>query len=214
MNSLNQALQKYIASHSSPEDPILAELDRLTHLKVLNPRMVSGHFQGKLLELFSRMISPESILEIGTYTGYSAICLAKGLSEQGKLITIEKNDEIISFAGKFIEKAGLTDKVEIISGDALDILPGLKSSFDLVFIDADKKEYAQYYDLIFEKVKKGGYIIADNVLWNGKVVEKTPPTDKETMGIKVFNEKILNDLRVEVLILPFRDGLSIIRKLL
>lgn len=213
MDIFNKTLQKYIEDHSSPEDKILSELNRETHLKVLNPRMLSGNFQGKLLEFFSRMIKPESILEIGTYTGYSAICLAKGLTDKGKLITIEKNDEIISYAVKFIKKAGLTDKIEIIAGNALDILPKLNSIFDLVFIDADKKDYALYYDLIFDKVKKGGFIIADNVLWSGKVMEAILPTDRDTISIQTFNQKIINDGRVEVLILPIRDGLSLMRKL-
>jgi caffeoyl-CoA O-methyltransferase len=213
MDNLNKALQNYIENHSSPEDKILAELNRETHLKVLNPRMLSGNFQGKLLEFVSHMIKPESILEIGTYTGYSAICLAKGLSERGKLITIERNDEIISYALHYIEKAGLMNKIEIISGDALTLLPGIKSTFDLVFIDADKKDYINYYNLIFDKVRTGGYIIADNVLWSGKVVEETLPNDNDTASIKAFNQKIINDPRVEVLILPIRDGLSLIRKL-
>jgi len=213
MDSLNKALLKYISNHSSPEDKILADLNRETYLKVLNPRMLSGHLQGKLLEIISRMITPDNILEIGTYTGYSAICLAKGLSDKGKLITIEKNDEILSLARKFIEKAGLQDKIEILSGNALDILPGINSIFDLVFIDADKKDYAAYYDLIFDKVKNGGFIIVDNVLWSGKVVDEIPQTDRDTLSIQAFNQKIINDPRVEVLMLPVRDGLSLIRML-
>jgi caffeoyl-CoA O-methyltransferase len=212
MDSMDKALLKYITNHSSPEDKILADLNRETHLKILNPRMLSGHLQGKLLEIISRMITPDAILEIGTYTGYSAICLAKGLADGGKLLTIERNDEIITFAKKHIEKAGLTDKIEIIKGNALDILPRLNSIFDLVFIDADKKDYISYYDLIFGKVKKGGFIIADNVLWDGKVVKESQPNDRETISIKAFNQKIINDPRVEVLILPIRDGLSLIRK--
>jgi caffeoyl-CoA O-methyltransferase len=213
MFTINKELQDYIFNHSSPEDKILAELNRTTHLKVLNPRMLSGHLQGKLLEILSRMLKPKFILEIGTYTGYSAICLAKGLSDDGKLITIEKNDEIIPFSQHFIERAGLNEKIEILTGDALDIIPTLKLKFDLVFIDADKKDYIQYYDLVFDMVKQDGILIADNVLWNGKVTEKIQSTDTDTQSIREFNKKIINDPRVEVLILPIRDGLSLIRKL-
>jgi caffeoyl-CoA O-methyltransferase len=209
----NEILMDYIISHSSDEDTLLAELNRETYLKVLNPRMLSGHLQGKLLEFFSWMIKPDFVLEIGTYTGYSAICLAKGLSENGKLITIEKNDEIISYPRHFIEKAGLQDKIEIITGDAVMVLPKLNYNFDLVFIDADKKDYIVYFDLIIDKVKKGGFIIVDNVLWSGKVLGEIQTADKDTLGIQAFNNQMTSDPRVEVIILPIRDGLSLIRKL-
>ncbi len=209
----NKDLCDYIHDHSSPEDNILSELNRETYLKVLNPRMLAGHIQGKLLEFLSCMLKPKYILEIGTYTGYSAICLAKGLSKGGKLITIEINDEILDYPQKYFEKTGLNDSIEILRGDAIEIIPRLRPGIDLVFLDADKTEYIQYYELVIEKVKKGGFIIADNVLWNGKILGEFPSSDKESFGIHAFNEKVIADQRVEVLMLPIRDGLSLIRKL-
>jgi predicted O-methyltransferase YrrM len=214
MSNHNDALVNYALNYSTPEDNLLAELNRETHLKVLHPRMLSGQLQGKLLEFLSRMIRPAYILEIGTFTGYSAICLAKGLSEGGKLISIEKNDEIISFSRRFIDKSGLKNKIEIKVGNALKIIPDLDYLFDLVFIDGDKKDYINYYNLIIDKVSPGGYILADNILWGGKVLEEVRPADKDTSVIKLFNELILSDPRVENLILPIRDGLSLIRKVL
>lgn len=205
-------LDEYLINHSSPEDEVLAELNRTTHLKVLYPRMLSGQIQGKLLEMISRMIRPKRILEIGMYTGYSAICLARGLAPDGKLITTEINDEIIPIAEKYIGKAGLTDRIDIKTGDALEIIPKLDGPFDLVFIDAEKKDYISYYNLIIDKVCQGGFILADNVLWDGKVLQNRDTADKETMGIMDFNKKIVSDNRVETIILPVRDGLSLIRK--
>ena len=173
--------------------------------------MASGHLQGKFLELISIMIKPENILEIGTFTGYSAICLSKGLKPGGKLITIEINDEMTDFAHSYFSKAGVESKIIQLTGNALDIIPGLDQMFDLVFIDGDKREYSEYYNLIIEKVKPGGFIIADNVLWGGKVLEPGI-TDPQTRGIIEFNELIKNDTTVEKYILPLRDGLMIIRK--
>jgi caffeoyl-CoA O-methyltransferase len=201
---------EYITSCSSAEDPVLAELYRETHCKVLYPRMISGHLQGKLLEFLSRMIQPEAILEIGTYTGYSAICLAKGLKPGGKLHTIEINDELQPLIDKYIRKAGLQDTVILHTGDARKIIPSLEEEFDLVFIDGDKEQYLDYYKEVFRKTRTGGYIIADNVLWSGKVI--APSKDKETNGIIEFNEFVKNDICIEKLILPFRDGLMLIRK--
>ncbi len=205
-------ITKYIENHTTAEDPILSELSRETHLKALYPQMLSGHLQGRFLEFISRMLQPEHILEIGTFTGYSAICLAKGLKKSGKLITIEKNDELSGFPVKYFKKAGISEQVELIIGDALDILPTLEPTFDLVFIDAEKKDYSNYYDLVFEKVKPGGYILADNVLWYGRVVENPDTFDKETQGIVAFNKLIAEDSRVENMILPLRDGIMLIRK--
>jgi caffeoyl-CoA O-methyltransferase len=213
MQSINTDLLNYALHFSSPEDEVLAELNRETHLKALYPNMLSGPLQGKLLELISKMLHPKFILEIGTYTGYSAICLAKGLADNGKLITIERNDELVDLPKKYIAKAGLSDKVEIITGNALEIIPTLNQTFDLVFLDADKKDYVELYHRTFEKVSIGGYIIADNVLWYGKVVTKAHQSDKETLGIQNFNDLIKNDPRVENIILPIRDGISLIRKL-
>lgn len=209
---LDQSTEDYISKIMGHEDPVLKELYRETHLKVLRPRMLSGHFQGKILEMISKMIAPEKILEIGTYTGYSAICLAKGLKNNGKLITIEINDELEKISQKYFSKSGLTDKIETITGNCLQIIPGLKEAFDLVFIDGDKREYPEYYQTVFDKVKKGGYIVADNILWNGKVVELDEPDDEYTKGIMEFNQMIKQDERVEQVIFPLRDGLMLIRK--
>lgn len=205
-------IDKYILNHIEPEDEILRELDRETHLKVVGARMISGHLQGQVLSMLSKMINPKTILEIGTFTGYSAICLAKGLQESGKLITIEIDDELESFAKKYFEKAGIQQKVEQRIGPALEIIPALTESFDLVFIDAHKPEYPAYYEAVFDKVNNGGYIIADNTLWSGKVLEEPAADDFQTLGIIQFNEMIKNDTRVEKVILPLRDGMTVIRK--
>ncbi|MBT3383626.1 MAG: methyltransferase [Prolixibacteraceae bacterium] len=205
-------IDKYILNNIESEDEVLKELERETYLKVLHPRMISGHLQGQVLTMFSKMIQPENILEIGTFTGYSAICLAKGLHENGKLITIEIDDELETLAKKYIVKSGLQDKIVQRIGAALEIIPALKESFDLVFIDADKREYVAYYQAVFDKVQNGGYIIADNTLWSGKVLEKPEADDEQTMGILEFNNLIKRDKRVEKVILPLRDGMTIIRK--
>ncbi len=205
-------LNDYILTHSTEEIEVLKELDRSTHLNVLRPRMLSGHEQGMLLYLLVKMLKPQRILELGTYTGYSAISMARGLEEGGKLISIDKNDELTPFAQQFINKAGLQDKIQLISGDAKGVITLLENTFDLVFIDADKREYITYYDLLFDKVNKGGFILADNVLWDGKVLKDTPDTDAQTQGILSFNQYVQKDNRVENLLLPLRDGLSIIRK--
>jgi caffeoyl-CoA O-methyltransferase len=203
-------LSEYIANHSSPEPELLRELDRETHAKILMPRMLSGHFQGRLLSIISKLLTPQRILEIGTYTGYSAICLAEGLSDKGKLITLDINDELRSMVERYVNKAGLENKIEILNGDACKIIPTLTDLFDLVFIDADKINYSVYYDLVFDKVKPGGIILADNVLWSGKVIESNP--DKDTQAIIEFNKKVMDDIRTEKIILPVRDGITLIRK--
>jgi predicted O-methyltransferase YrrM len=174
--------------------------------------MLSGHLQGKVLSMISKMIQPESILEIGTFTGYSAICLARGLREGGKLITIEKDDELESIANKYFQKAGMGNKIFQLTGPALEIIPTMKQSFDLVYIDADKREYTDYYNIVFEKVKGGGFIIADNTLWNGKILESSLPRDAQSRGIINFNELVKDDPRIEKVILPLRDGMTLIRK--
>lgn len=209
---LSRELEKYILTHIEPEDEVLLELDRETHLKVLGARMISGHLQGAVLTMLSKMIQPENILEIGTFTGYSAICLARGLKPGGKLITIEVDDELESIAARFFKKAGLENSIVQRIGPALEIIPQLSGTFDLVFIDAHKPEYSAYYDAIFEKVKPGGYLIADNTLWNGKVLEEPAPDDLQTKGVLAFNSLVKNDSRVEKVILPLRDGMTIIRK--
>lgn len=208
---MNKKLEQYIEEFSTPEDPVLEDLYRQTHIRFVNPNMVSGHLQGKLLELISCMISPGNILEIGTFTGYSAICLSKGLRPGGKLITIELNDELSAFAQSFFCRAGADAKITQLTGKAQDIIPGLNHMFDLVFIDADKREYIDYYNLIIDKVKPGGFILADNVLWGGKVVEKET-TDLQAQGIINFNKMIRNETKIENVIIPIRDGLMLIRK--
>ncbi|OFX90017.1 MAG: methyltransferase [Bacteroidetes bacterium GWF2_33_16] len=206
-------IEEYILNHSDDEDPVLAELNRETNLKILRPRMLSGHLQGKILEMISKMIQPEKILEIGTYTGYSAICLAKGLKEKGVLHTIEINDELEEIITKYIGKSGFQSNIITHYGNALEIIPALNTMFDLVFIDGDKREYLDYYKLVLNYVKSGGFILADNVLWSGKVIEMETPDDEYTKGIFDFNDFLKNDTRVEKVILPLRDGLTLIRKL-
>jgi caffeoyl-CoA O-methyltransferase len=208
---MSKKLEQYILEHSTPEDPVLEDLYRQTHIRFVNPNMVSGHEQGKFLEFISMMIEPENILEIGTFTGYSAICLSKGLKAGGKLVTIEMNDELSAFASEYFVKAGAEEKIIPMTGKALEIIPELDLEYDLVFIDGDKREYTDYYRLVIGKVKPGGFILADNVLWGGKVIEKDTK-DPQTLGIINFNEMISRDTSIEKLILPLRDGLMLMRK--
>ncbi len=208
---MTRKLEEYLLSHSSPEDPLLEDLYRQTHIRFVNPNRTSGHLQGKFLEMISKMINPENILEIGTFTGYSAICLAKGLKAGGKLITIEINDELNSFAHTYFWKTGLESCIDQKTGSALKIIPGLNTMFDLVFIDGDKREYCDYYKLIIDKVRPGGFILADNVLWGGKAIENDT-ADPQTRGVIEFNEMIINQKNIEIVMLPLRDGLTLIRK--
>ncbi len=212
MEFIDEKIENYALSFSQNESDVLKKLNRETHAKVLMPRMLSGHMQGNVLSMLSKMLQPKQILEIGTYTGYSGICLAQGLTENGKLHTIDINDELESMVRAFIEEAGLTDKINFYVGNALSIIPTINETFDLVFIDADKKNYAAYYDLVFDKVRKGGFIIADNVLWSGKVLDDETKMDVDTKAIHDYNKKIHNDMRVEHMLLPVRDGLMIARK--
>ncbi|MBO9699376.1 MAG: O-methyltransferase [Sporocytophaga sp.] len=212
MEFISKDLEQYVEQHSTPESELLKRLDRETHAKILMPRMVSGHIQGRFLSMISHMIKPLIVLEIGTFTGYSAICLAEGLPPEGKLITIDVNEEIESFARSFIEKSDRGKQIEQRIGNALEIIPELEMQFDLVFIDADKINYQNYYDLVFDKVKQGGYILADNVLWSGKVFKDIPKMDKDTKALMDFNDMVQNDDRVENVMLPIRDGLLLIRK--
>ncbi len=205
-------LERYIDDHIEPEDQVLQALDRETHLKVPGARMISGHLQGQVLSMLAKMIQPDRILEVGTFTGYSAICLARGLKKGGKLITIELDDELENMAGSYFKKAGLDQAIVQLIGPALEIIPSLNEIFDLIFLDADKREYPEYYRLVFDKLRNGGYIIADNTLWSGKVVEPVSPGDVQTQGIILFNELINSDYRVEKVILPIRDGMTVIRK--
>jgi predicted O-methyltransferase YrrM len=206
-----EKLDMYLSGHSSPEDKVLSELTRHTYLNEVHPRMLSGHILGKFLRMFSQMIRPEHILEIGTYTGYSAICLAQGLKPEGKLTTIEVNDELRTVALTYFEKAGLMGQIQLINGNALEVIPTLGETFDLVFIDAHKDEYEHYYQLVMDKLKPGGFIIADNVLWGGKVLEETI-SDSTTRSIHKFNQMVTADLRVENLLMPLRDGIMLIKK--
>jgi predicted O-methyltransferase YrrM len=212
MEFIDENLTDYCLRYSDEEDEVLKELQRETHLKVMSPRMLSGHLQGSWLTMLSHLVKPKLILEIGTYTGYSAICLAKGLQEDGKLITIDINEETESIARKYFAKSGLDQKIDFRLGNAVNIIPTIHETPDLVFIDADKRNYSLYYDLTIDKVRSGGIIIADNVLWSGKILDLQANKDADTQAIQAFNEKMKNDPRIEKLLLPLRDGLFVMRK--
>lgn len=213
MDFLPDNISEYAEKHTQNESELLQKLNRETYAKVIMPRMLSGHLQGRLLSMISKMIRPSSILEIGTFTGYSAICLAEGLPEHGKIISIDINEELEFWVLEYWEKAGLANKAILKIGNALEIVPKLNEEFDLVFIDADKDNYSNYFDIVIDKVKSGGFILADNVLWSGKVANKPETFDRDTKAIDDFNKKIFNDSRVENILLPIRDGVMIIRKL-
>ena len=205
-------IEEYILSHSDDEGALLKALERDAHVNLLRPRMLSGHLQGRILKMFCRMMQPRRVLEIGTYTGYATLCLAEGLPEDGLVHTLEINDEMEDFIFKYLNQSPLQEKIRVHFGDAMEIIPQLDEQFDMVFIDADKRLYSAYYDLVFPKVRAGGLILADNTLWDGKVVETIPASDKQSLGILAFNEKIKQDERVEKVILPLRDGLTMIWK--
>jgi caffeoyl-CoA O-methyltransferase len=213
MMKIDQLLENYILAHSVEEDPVLTGLYRETNLRLVNGRMCSGHLQGTVLTLLSRLIAPRRILEIGTYTGYSAICLAKGLATGGLLHTIEINDELVDFAARYFKESGLQDSIVQYVGDAKDILPEFDEKFELAFLDADKRQYLAHYQMIFPKMTTGGLIIADNTLWGGKVVGKIAKEDEQTISILAFNDFVKNDPRVEATILPIRDGMTLLRKI-
>ena len=207
-----ETLNEYIEAHSSPEGEYLYRLYRATNVEILNPHMASGHIQGRLLKLLVKMIRPKNILEIGTYTGYSAICMAEGLESDGKLYTFEIDDELEDFTRKWIEGSPVGDKIIFTIGSALEIVPTLNTKFDLVFIDGNKREYIEYYEMAMKHLNDGGWILADNTLWDGHVIDPAYK-DSQTNGVRAFNEYIRNDKRVEEVILPLRDGLTIIRKI-
>ena len=213
MEFIEQELDDYVCNHTSPESTLLAQLNRETHVKVLQPRMLSGHFQGRVLSMLSHMIRPERILEIGTYTGYSALCLAEGLTESGKLITIDVNAQLEDFVRGYLANGDLGAKIDYRIANAMELIPTLEEQFDIVFIDADKMNYINYYHLVFDKIKPGGYILADNVLWSGKVTGDYEQLDKDTRLLMDFNRLIQEDPRVENVLLPIRDGIMIARKL-
>jgi predicted O-methyltransferase YrrM len=221
-------LSEYIEQHSSPESAVLQQITRSTHLEVINPRMLSGHVQGRVLSMISKMIRPKRILELGTFTGYSALCLAEGLTEDGRLVTLEHNDEMESSIRRNFALSPLGEKIELVIGDAKEMLKNFElriknleldavsdrgEQFDLVFIDADKKEYCDYLDLVLPLVREGGWILADNTLWDGHIVDSAYDKDKQTIGLRAFNDKVAQDERLEKVILPLRDGLTIIRKI-
>ena len=213
MEFLPEEIEAYIKAHTSPESNLLHQLNRETYQKVLVPRMLSGHIQGRVLSMLSHMIKPKCILEIGTYTGYSAICLAEGLQPEGRLITIDINEELEDMVNAYISEAKMIDCIDVKIGNAIEIIPTIKSVFDLVFIDAVKTIYSNYFDLIIDPVSSGGYIIADNVLWSGKVVEEITENDVDTIAIRNYNQKIQTDSRVENVLFPIRDGLMVARKI-
>lgn len=207
------SLEEYILNHIDPEGDLLEDINRTAHVKLLRPRMLSGHLQGRILKMLVRMHRPKRILEIGTYTGYATICLAEALPEDGEIHTIEIDDELEDFIREQFNKYPDNGKIQLHIGDARTIIPQLEGEFDMVFIDANKRFYAEYYDLVFAKLPVGGIILADNTLWDGKVLETPHPTDKQTIGIQYFNDKVKTDDRVEKVILPLRDGLTVICKL-
>ena len=214
-------LSEYIEQHSSPESDVLQKITRSTHLEVINPRMSSGHVQGRVLSMISQMIHPERILELGTFTGYSALCLAEGLTDNGTLITIEHNDEMEDAIRRNLALSPLGEKIELVIGDAKEELRRLGERreakgtvlFDLAFIDADKKEYSDYLDLVLPLMRPGGWILADNTLWDGHIIDPAYDKDKQTLSLRAFNDKVAQDERLEKVILPLRDGLTIIRKI-
>jgi len=210
MDIIDGGIQAYAEKHTTEETPLLKKINRETYAQVLAPRMLSGQLQGRVLSMISCMIRPRVVLEIGTYTGYSALCMAEGLQESGKIITIDINEELYDRVCGYFREAGLQDRIDYRMGDASAIIPQLKEKFDLVFIDADKENYGRYFDLVIDRVNLNGIILADNVLWSGKVLQTNP--DKETRAIIDFNEKIQRDKRVENVLLPIRDGIMMMRK--
>ena len=211
-NFINKDILEYSEKYSQQEPEILQELNRETHLKILNPRMLSGFFQGRLLSIISKLIKPKKVLEIGTYTGYSAICIAEGMNKNGIIHTIDKNEELNTIQKKYFKKSGLENNIIQYNGCALDIIPKIEEKFDLIFIDADKENYINYFNLVIDKLNNNGVILADNVLWNGKVIN-SEDHDLTTNVLREFNKNVNNDNRVETILLPIRDGISIIRKI-
>lgn len=208
----DETLEQYILAHIDDEGDYLYRLWRATNVYLLRPRMASGHLQGRMLKMFVEMIRPENILEIGTFTGYSAICMAEGLQDSGRLYTFEINDEQEDFTRPWIEKSPVADKIIFTIGDAMKLVPEMNITFDMAFIDGDKRMYTDYYEMVLAKIRKGGFILADNTLWDGHVIDPAYDRDHQTTGIKVFNDLIAKDDRVEKVILPLRDGLTLIRK--
>jgi len=211
MNFLPENIDNYVVNHSQKEPALLKQLNKETWQKVLNPRMLSGSYQGRLLSMISKLIHPKTILEIGTYTGYSALCLAEGMQKDGQLITIDKNEELENFAKKYFNKSDYKNQIHQEIGNALDVIPTLTQKFDLVFIDADKSNYINYFNLIIDHMNPGGVILSDNVLWSGKILEDLKPNDVDTKTLIAYNKLLNTDTRVETILLPIRDGLTITR---
>lgn len=213
MDFLPEKLEEYIQAHTESESDELAALNRETWLKIMTPRMLSGHVQGRILAMLSKMIQPKYVLEIGTYTGYSALCFAEGLQKEGKIITIDINEELKGILDKYLLSSKFASQIDFRVGDATQIIPELEDRIDLVFIDADKPNYSNYFDLVIDKVRTGGYILADNVLWSGNVIDEAKFEDKSTKAIREFNDKVHADSRVENVLFPVRDGIMVIRKI-
>ena len=211
MSFLPEKIDTYVVNHSQKEPELLQQLNKETWQKVLNPRMLSGSYQGRLLSIISKLIHPKNILEIGTYTGYSALCLAEGMQKDGELITIDKNEELENFAKKYFNKSAYKNQIQQVVGNALDVIPTLTQKFDLVFIDADKSNYINYFNLIIDNMNPGGVILSDNVLWSGKILEDLKPNDEDTKTLIEYNKLLNTDTRVETVLLPIRDGLTITR---
>lgn len=213
MHFLPEAIEQYATNHSENEPSLLEELTRETHIKVLQPRMLSGHFQGRLLSLLTKMIHPNQILEIGTYTGYATLCMAEGIQKDGIIHTIDINEELEEIQDKYFTKSGYANNIKRYTGDAKSIIPEIDAKFDMVFIDADKNSYVAYFNLIIDKMNKGGIILSDNVLWSGKIVEEIKGNDQQTKTLLAYNKLLKEDPRVETVLLPVRDGLTISRVL-
>ncbi len=212
MNFLPEAIDDYVVNHSEDEPELLQQLSRETHQKILQPRMLTGHYQGRILSMISKLVNPKNILEIGTYTGYSALCLAEGMQNDGELHTIDINEELFDFQRKYFDKSSYGKQIHQHLGNALELITKLNMNFDLVFIDADKENYANYFKMVLEKVNSGGIILSDNVLWSGKVIEDVKPDDLDTKALIEYNSLLKDDTRIETVLLPIRDGLTISRK--
>ncbi len=213
MDFLPEKIDKYSTDHTQSESELLSQLNRETHVKMLIPRMLSGHMQGRIISAISHMMRPKHILEIGTYTGYSALCFAEGLAEDGKITTVDMNEELTPMVEKYFSKSNYAHQIDFKIGNAIDVIPTLEGPFDLVFIDADKENYSNYFDLVIDKVPSGGFILADNVLWSGNILKPEAEMDKNTLAIHEFNQKVHEDTRVENVLFPIRDGIMVLRKL-
>lgn len=213
MEFISNTLYDYVVAHSQEEPPLLADLSRQTHLKVLQPRMLSGPLQGRILSILAKLLQPKKILEVGTFTGYATLCLAEGLDSDGQIDTLDKNEELVDFQRSFFDRSPWGKQIHQYCGDAIEIIPTLEGEYDLVFLDADKKNYLNYLELLLPKIKKGGLLLSDNVLWSGKVLEEIQKNDRDTAVLKEFNQKLAQHSQLETVLLPLRDGLTLSRKI-